>query len=142
MSPELVMQSVQAAKFILDRYPPARNWVNPVGTCAWYLGKGFMAVVHNGGDNTIAALGSARLVQNPGDGAIPYHYDRDGDCIFIDLLVAEDGSEAMKDLGEFIYNLWGPRKKIAYFRDPEQKLRVYSYDVWLRNFRKKLKRGK
>jgi hypothetical protein len=140
MTPELATQSAQAAWFILEHYPPARNWVDPLGYCAWYLGKGFMAIVRYN-DDSIAALGSARLVKNPGDGAIPYYYDRSGDCIFIDLLVAKDGTEAMKELGEFMCELWGPRKKICYFRDPEQKLRVHSYDVWFRNFRKKLERG-
>jgi hypothetical protein len=139
ISPQLAVQSAQAARFILERYPPAHNWADPFGQCAWYLGKGFMAVMRDA-DGSINAIGSARLVENPGDGAIPYHYDRDGDCIFIDLLVAEDGSEAMKELGEFICNLWGPRKTIAYFRDPEQTLRVHDYDVWMRNFRKKIER--
>jgi hypothetical protein len=141
MIPELAIQSSQVARFLLEHYPPARNWADPFGYCAWYLGNGFMAVLRHD-DDSIVGIGSARLVQNPGDGAIPYYYDRNGECIFIDLLVAKEGSEAMKELGEFICELWGPRKTIAYFRQPEEKLRVHSYDVWFRNFRKKLERGK
>ena len=138
MSVELLQKSAQAAAFLQEHYPPVFNWDDPIGTCAWYLSNGFMAMMLRD-DGSIAALASARPVDEPGDGAVPYRYNEKGACIFVDLLVSENVPLAIKGFSFIMRKRFGTRKKVAFFRAPKEVLRVHDFDVCVRNLERKRK---
>ena len=138
MSVELLQKSAQAAAFLQEHYPPVFNWDDPIGTCAWYLSNGFMAMMLRD-DGSIAALASARPVDKPGDGAVPYRYNDKGECIFVDLLVSENVPLAIKGFSFIMRKRFGNRKKVAFFRAPKEVLRVHDFDVCVRNLERKRK---
>ena len=139
MSLELAEQSAKAAAFLMSHYPPAQRWDDPFGTCAWYLSHGFMALMLRD-DDSIAALASARPVEKPGDGAVPYRYDDKGDCIFVDLLVCNKVPLAIAAFSVIMRKRFGMRKNVSFFRAPKEMLRVHRYDTFVRNLERKSKK--
>jgi hypothetical protein len=114
------------AGFLVEHYPPAREWCDPVGYCAWNISKGFIAAAVDG--DRIVAMCAMRPVDRPGLGVLPYYYNEGGSCLHIDLLV--DHSPDLRAITSFrtLFGLrFGPRKTVAMFRHHEESLHVYSY---------------
>ena len=126
---ELYMAACKASEFIKKHYPSAREWDDPVGWCAWYVSNGFMVALHEPETGKILALVAARPVNSPEDGNIPYKHVENGSCIFIDLLLIEEGDPliipafAMECRQRF-----GDRKQVAWTR-----VATHDYENFLRN---------
>jgi hypothetical protein len=130
--PTLEFDAFRVADFILRNYEPARKWADPVGYCAWYVSQGFLAMVCND-EGEIVAVVSMRPVMNPGDGAVPYRFDPEGTCIFIDLLIVKNSPLSMAGLAYVFKARFGEREKVAYFRRSEERLRIHDYSVFFKN---------
>jgi hypothetical protein len=115
------------AGFLVEHYPPALEWCDPVGYCAWNIAKGFIAAAIND-DGKIVAMCAMRPVDRPGLGVLPYYYNHDGSNLHIDLLVDETSDERAIASFRALFGLrFGPRKTVAMFRHHEESLHVYSY---------------
>src|SRR5881392_928681 len=106
IDPKLVPEVMSILNFIHRHYPESLEWEDPVGYAGWYITHGFVGTVLND-KNEIRALVTMRPVAKPELGAIPYHYDKDGDCLWIDLLIVDDYPLAKKGLALLFLNRFG-----------------------------------
>ena len=74
------------ADFIVNNYPDAKQWHDPVAKAAWYISHAFVAVVL-GDEGEIVALVAARPVERPGLGVLPYYFNEGGRVMHVDLWV-------------------------------------------------------
>ncbi len=128
MNPDLFLEACEAAKFMIRHYPQAKDWIDPIGYCAWYISNGFMAFLRKD-DGTIVAMAAARPVTCADDGQIPFKHAHDGQCIFIDFLAIEgEQAVALPGFAFLLQNRFGERREIAFTRQS-----VHSYDDFVRN---------
>ena len=80
------------AEFIVNNYPDAKEWHDPVAKAAWYISLAFVAVVL-GDDGEIMALLAARPVERPGLGVLPYYFNEAGTCLHVDLWIDISGDD-------------------------------------------------
>jgi hypothetical protein len=132
----LLFDACRVANFVLANHPPAQQWSDPVGWAQFHLVHGFCAMIH-GENGDIVALGVARPVENPGDGAVSYRFDRAGDCLFIDLIIVPktmpDGMALFSAIAE---DWFGSLETIAFFRGEETALRVFNFEKFVKRIRK------
>jgi hypothetical protein len=103
---------------------------------AWYIGHGFAAVVVDE-HGEIVALGSARPVERPGMGCLPYYFNAGGTCLHIDLLIDKSEDErACLALRSMCQALFPQCKTVTMFRHYEGKLHVYPIAKFWRSFDK------
>ncbi len=128
MNPDLFIEAAESAQFMVKHHPPAREWVDVIGWCAWYISNGFLGLLRHA-DGTIAAMAAARPVNCYDDGLTPFKHAKDGKTIFVDLLII-DGKQALAIPGFafLLSNRFGERKEIAFTRKS-----VHSYDGFIRN---------
>ena len=113
------------AEFIAENYADANRWNDLPAMTRWYISHGFMAVVccQHG---HIVALGSARPVERPGLGVIPYYFNEGGTCLHIDMWIDNSGDEqaclALRDICKMRFP---QAKTVTMFRHFEGKLHVY-----------------
>ena len=132
---------IEAAKYMWDKYPPAQAWTWPIALSwvHWHVSMGYMAVARdNPVDQNIIGVAVIRPVNKPGDGAIAYEHDENGECLFIDLLAC-DNTLALALLTVAFAQRFGPRKSVAYFRGAESALRVKDYGKIKRRVGRRLK---
>lgn len=128
MNTQLFIDAAEAATFMTKHHPPAREWVDVIGWCAWYISNGFLGMIRHQ-DGTIAAMAAARPVNCYDDGLMPFKHVKDGQTIFVDLLII-DGPQAfaIPGFGFLLFKRFGDRKEIAFTRKS-----VHSYDGFMRN---------
>jgi hypothetical protein len=136
MMTTLQQDAERFAAFILENYPDAKQWDDPVMKAAWYISHGFVAVVC-GEKGEIVALLAARPVERPGIGVLPYYYNEHGTCLHVDLWCDVSGDDrARLRLKEFALLRYPRCTTIAMFRHFEGKMNVYSLDKFWRSFEK------
>lgn len=129
------------AAFIVENYPDAKEWHDPVRQAAWYISYGFVAAVNNE-SNEIVALLAARPVERPGLGVLPFYFNEGGTCLHVDLWCDVSGDDrARLRLKEFAQLRWPQCTTIAMFRHYEGNLRIYTLSKFWRSF-EKIKRVK
>jgi hypothetical protein len=143
MIPTTLQEDAQKyAQFILENYPDAKQWHEPVMKAAWYISHGFAAAV-TGYDGEIVALLAARSVERPGLGVLPYYYNEHGKCLHVDLWCDVSGDDrARLALKAFALLRWPQCKTITMFRHFEESIRVYTLSKFWKSFEKirKIKR--
>jgi hypothetical protein len=125
---------IESAKYIWDKYPAAQGWTWPIALSwvHWHMSMGYMAIARdNPVDHNIIGVAVIRPVNKPGDGAIAYEHDENGQCLFIDLFAC-DNRLAFALLTFAFAQRFGARKNVAYFRGAESALRVKEYDQFKR----------
>src|SRR4029077_6702090 len=65
--------SEKMACFIVNNYPDAKEWHDPVAKAAWYISHAFVACVL-GDEEEIVAICAARPVERPGLGVLPSYF--------------------------------------------------------------------
>jgi hypothetical protein len=137
MIPTTLQEDAQKyAQFILENYPDAKQWHEPVMKAAWYISHGFAATV-TGYDGEIVALLAARSVERPGLGVLPYYYNENGTCLHVDLWCDVSGDDrARLALKAFALLRWPQVKTIAMFRHFEESIRVYTLSKFWKSFEK------
>jgi hypothetical protein len=125
------------SEFLQVHYKDARTWKDPVGYCRWYMGHGFIAAVLDSDTGEITALASARPVERPGIGILPFYFNEGGKCLHIDILV--DLSPDIRAILVFreICKLRFPQcRSVTMFRHFEEKLHVYEINKFWRYLEK------
>jgi hypothetical protein len=142
MKNKLLEDAERFSAFMLKHYPPAREWVDPVGYCAWYISKGYTAVVVDEDGEKIVAMCAVRPVDRPGFGVLPFYSHENGPCLHIDLLIdtlADD--RAIMAFRNLFWMRFGKRKTVTLFRGTEESIHVYDYAKFWRHLTK-MKRGR
>lgn len=123
------------AAFIVENYPSAKEWPDPVRQAAWYISHGFaVSAVHDGG---IVALLAARPVERPGLGVLPYYFNKGGTCLHVDLWVdVSEDDRARQALKAFALWRFPGCKTITMFRHFEESIRVYTLAKFWKSFEK------
>jgi hypothetical protein len=141
MKDTLQQDAERFAQFIVANYPDSRQWADPTGYCAWYIGHGFVAVVIDE-DGKIVALGSARPVERPGMGVLPFYYNEEGTCLHIDLLIdVNKDSKSIIALREICRRRFPQCNTVTMFRHFEESIHVYPINKFWRSL-EKIKRTK
>jgi hypothetical protein len=124
------------AQFIVENYPDAKQWHEPVQKAAWYIAHAFVASVL-GDEGEIVALCAARPVDRPGIGVLPYYYNDAGRDLHVDLWcdVSED-DRARQVLKLFFQWRFPQCTTITMFRHFEEHLRTYPIKKFWRSFEK------
>jgi hypothetical protein len=124
------------ASFIVNNYPDAKEWHEPVEKAAWYIAHAFVATVL-GDDQEIVALCAARPVDRPGIGVLPYYYNDEGTCMHVDLWVDVSQDDRARQVLKLFFQWRFPQcTTIAMFRHFEESIRVYSLAKFWRSFEK------
>ncbi len=140
MNDKILEDAERFGAFLLEEYPRAREWEDPVGFCAWYIGMGYIAVVVD--DQKIVAMCAMRPVDRPGFGVLPYYYNEQGRSIHIDLLIDTlDDERAIMAFRNLFWMRFGRRETVALFRGDETAIHVYDYAKFWRHLTK-MKRAK
>jgi hypothetical protein len=142
MMPTTLKQDAEKfAAFIVENYPDAKQWDDPVMKAAWYISRGFAAVVCCEAGHIVALL-AARPVERPGLGVLPYYFNEGGCCLHVDLWIDVSGDDrARLALKAFAKVRWPGCTTITMFRHFEGKMNVYRLDKFWRSF-EKIKRVK
>jgi hypothetical protein len=138
MNRKLLIEAHKVSDFITENYPDNEPQEDPVGYAGWYISNGFLAYVTDN-DGKILALGAARPVKEPEDGLIPYRYDDDGNCIFIDMLITRGIPIAMPSLMVILRRRFGRRDWMAYASRKNKHVVVKDFDTFVRNFERRKK---
>jgi hypothetical protein len=114
------------AEFVVKHVPEAKAWQEPVAQAAWYIGHGFAMAVHDADTGEIVSLVTARPVERPGIGTIPYYFNEGGKSLHVDLLldIAPD-NRSLIAVKLFLQLRFPQCTTVAYFRHFEEKLHVY-----------------
>jgi hypothetical protein len=120
------------AEFILEHVPQAKTWKDPVRQAAWYISYGFAAAVCDADTGKIVSLVTARPVERPGIGAIPYYFNENGKCLHVDLLLdISPDKRSLMVVKKFLQWRFPQCTTIACFRHFEEKIHVYRLpDFW------------
>jgi hypothetical protein len=141
MNNPLKEDAEQFSEFLVQHYPPARGWCDPVGYCAWNIAKGFIAAAVSE-DEDIVAICAIRPVDRPGLGVLPYYYNDGGSCLHVELLVdTSDDLRAIASFRELFGRRFGPRQTVTMFRRTEEAMRVYPYTKFWDKLASVKKRG-
>jgi hypothetical protein len=133
MNETLKHDAEKFAQFLTAQYPPAREWCDPVGYCAWNISKGYIAAaVAESGE--IVGICAMRPVERPGLGVLPFYSNENGTCLHVDLLVDISGDlRAITAFRKLFGIRFGPRKTVTMFRHTETALKVYPYHKFWAN---------
>jgi hypothetical protein len=132
----LLADAKRFAEFILQNYPGAKEWIDPVQQTAWYISHCFVAAVL-GDDGEIVALGSARPVERPGLGVLPFYFNEGGKCLHIDLWIDNSGDEkACRALSNICKMRFPQCKVVTMFRHFEGQLHVYEINRFWKSLEK------
>ena len=124
------------AEFILENYPDAKDWNEPIKRAAWYISQGFVAVV-NDDDGEIVALCAARPVDRPGIGVLPFYFNEHGRNMHVDLWCDISGDKGQRTFGIVLSGLRFPQcTTISMFRHFESKMNTYEIQKFWRSFDK------
>ena len=124
------------ADFIVNNYPDAKEWHDPVAKAAWYISLAFVAVVL-GDDGEIVALCAARPVDRPGIGVLPYYYNEHGRDMHVDLWCDVSGDDRARQVLKLFFQMRFPQcTTISMFRHFEGKLNTYDIKCFWRSFEK------
>jgi hypothetical protein len=124
------------AAFIIENYPDAKQWIDPVEKAAWYISHCFAASVCCEAGHMVALL-AARPVERPGLGVLPYYFNEGGQCLHVDLWIDVSGDDrARLALKAFALVRWPQCTTIAMFRHFEESIRVYDIECFWRSFEK------
>ena len=113
------------AEFVVKHVPQAKAWHDPVRQAAWYISHGFAMAVADIDTREIVSLVTARPVERPGIGTIPFYFNEGGTNLHVDLLldIAPDNRSLMA-VKLFLQMRFPQCTTIAYFRHFEEKLHV------------------
>jgi hypothetical protein len=137
MNDKLMVDAERFSAFMTKHYPPAREWEDPVGYCAWYISKGYTAVVVDEDGEKIVAMCAMRPVDRPGFGVLPFYFNEEGKSLHIDLLIDTLADErAIMAFRQLFWMRFGKRKTVAMFRGPEESIHVYDYAKFWRHLTK------
>ena len=99
------------ADFIVNNYPDAKEWHDPVAKAAWYISLAFVAVVL-GDDGEIVALCAARPVDRPGIGVLPYYYNEHGRDMHVALWCDVSGDDRARQVLKLFFQMQGEVQKL------------------------------
>jgi hypothetical protein len=137
MNDKLMEDAKRFSGFMLKEYPCAREWEDPVGYCAWYISKGYTAVVVDEDGEKIVAMCAMRPVDRPGFGVLPFYFNEQGKSLHIDLLIDTlDDDRAIMAFRNLFYMRFGKRETVTLFRGTEESIHVYSWKTFWRHLTK------
>lgn len=122
------------AIYLNKNYEPVRKW--PLDMVQrwfeWFEHFNLHEIIVNE-SNDIKAIAFARPVEKSEDGLEEYHYDPTGTCLFVDMVICEEGTK--KQLLEAIYRKMGSMKKIAFKRVKNlHSIREYDFNKFMKFF--------
>jgi hypothetical protein len=124
------------AQFIVNNYPDAKEWHDPVAKAGWYIAHVFVASVL-GDDGEIVALCAARPVDRPGIGVLPYYFNEKGRDLHVDLWCDVSQDDRARQVLKLFFQMRFPQcTTITMFRHYEEHLRTYSIQKFWRSFEK------
>jgi hypothetical protein len=124
------------AQFIVENYPDAKEWDEPVMKAAWYISYGFIAVCCDQGGE-IVALVAARPTERPGFGVLPYYFNDQGTCLHIDMWIDVSPDErAMNVFRAFLELRFPQYTTLTMFRHFEEHIRIYPKAKFWRHMEK------
>lgn len=131
------------ADFVVEHYPPARTWEDPVQYCAWFVNRKFLATVRDPDTDEILAVGAARPIERPGLGILPGYYNEGGKCLHIDLLIdITDSKMGIFVLRELCRLRFPQCTVVCMFRHEGKHMRVYPLEKLFRRGERLWQKGK
>ena len=126
MPTTLKQDAERYAAFFADNVPQAKAWVDPVGQAAWYISHGFACAVHDADTGEIVSLVTARPVERPGLGIIPYYFNEGGTTLHVDMFLdTTPDSRSLQVIKLFLQMRFQQCTVVEYFRHFEEKLHVH-----------------
>jgi hypothetical protein len=114
-------------------YPVFHNWRPEVFDrwMAWYYNNGFVMVILDEMEN-IAGLACIKPVMEPDDAKDVNHYDPEGKCLFIALVICT-AKNALISLGFACLDRFGMRELVCWARAPYYVMEVHKAKDLRRN---------
>ena len=123
----MTVTASMAADWVSTRMEGWENTTETTNVIQWYMNKELCGIATDGDE--IKGVACVRFLNQAEDGLEPYKHDPEGNCTWVELVVADQGV-AISSLFNLLWSKYGRRPFVAYRRELKNgKIRKFGVDM-------------